>query len=412
MVSTVTWSRLIITGITLHIVILLLHSWSGIHFLSDSSRQFEQQQQQELAGLVLELSKLSFDGDPDTQRTLLQTIAARPGISTASLLSHSGKVVASSHSLKRTVLSIRNIRRFLSSQPTEFPVFGDDPTSLTGTTLFSAAPVSSRGADGFLYVTLNSSHSQPLIQSLQTDYIKKTFLNGALLQTALFLLSCCIIFYGWKRMGRQTSRLIENVSHDIRGPLGTARLYLETLQEEEGTLSAHQRSEYLNVALEKLNRVTSQIETILDTSLQPSIPHKTQVNLTEVCQETMSHFLEAAKKKKISLTLTSDIEGAQVFADSSLLAQAISNLLENALRYTPEYGKVRMSVIKKNGGYLVSISDTGCGIPEIEQKHIFHRFYRGERAKKISRGGTGIGLSLVKQVIEAHDSTMSVTSSP
>ncbi len=411
-VSSLTWSRLIITGVVLHIVILLLHAWSGIHFLSQSIRTIEQQQQQDLAALVLDLSQLSFDGEQSAQRLLLQSIAQRPGISTALLLSGTGKVIESSHRLKHSVLSVRDIRRFLSSNPTEFPVYSDDPTKLVGQTLFSAAPISSQGKDGFLYLTLNSTHTNTLLKSLQSEYIQRTFLNGLLLQGALFLLSCCILFYGWKRMGRATTNLIENVSHDIRGPLGTAQLYLETIQEGQDSLSSHQRREYLNVALEKLSRVTSHIETILDTSITYQAPHKELFHLTELCQEVVTRFADSAKEKEISLSLIAETENAEVLADKSLLLQALSNLIENALRYTPEHGKVRLSLLIRNGDYLISVSDTGCGIDESERARIFERFYRGERAKKLSRTGTGIGLSLVKQVVEAHNSRIHLTSSP
>ena len=128
----------------------------------------------------------------------------------------------------------------------------------------------------------------------------------------------------------------------------------------------------------------------------------------------MSAIVERLWHKAVSagVSLVEDYHvDLEVYGDAFLLDQAFSNLVENAIKYTPKGGKVTVTTEEKEGTVLVIVSDTGIGIPEEEIPHLFERFYRVDKERSRRAGGTGLGLSITEWIIKAHKGTISVKSS-
>jgi signal transduction histidine kinase len=104
--------------------------------------------------------------------------------------------------------------------------------------------------------------------------------------------------------------------------------------------------------------------------------------------------------------------GIRVLGDTERLAQMLWNLLENAVQYTPGGGRVALRLQRSDGVAQIEIDDTGVGIGDEEQAHVFERFYRGELARSLRSDGTGLGLAIVKYIVEAHNGAVSMTSRP
>jgi two-component system phosphate regulon sensor histidine kinase PhoR len=121
---------------------------------------------------------------------------------------------------------------------------------------------------------------------------------------------------------------------------------------------------------------------------------------------------EKARNKKINID-RSGIEGApQVMADRSKLEQVMVNLLDNALKYTPENGSITISANEADGMVAIAVTDTGIGIPPKDLPRIFERFYRVDTARSREQGGTGLGLAIVKHIIQQHGGSVAVESTP
>jgi signal transduction histidine kinase len=112
---------------------------------------------------------------------------------------------------------------------------------------------------------------------------------------------------------------------------------------------------------------------------------------------------DRAASKSIDLKSNIELGPGKMLGDRFSIEEMVANLLLNAIKYTPEKGKVQINATRKDGFFVVEISDTGIGIPADELEHVFDEFYRASNARKIERDGTGLGLSIVKQIIERHN---------
>ena len=135
------------------------------------------------------------------------------------------------------------------------------------------------------------------------------------------------------------------------------------------------------------------------------------VNMSELTQETI-HLLTPAAEQKHQKLAEDVQDGLLLYGDRSKLSQILYNLMDNAIKYTPEEGTIRVSLKQENGCILWRVKDNGIGIPDNDQEHIFERFYRVDKARGRETGGTGLGLSIVKQMVKMHDGTISVHSEP
>jgi len=205
---------------------------------------------------------------------------------------------------------------------------------------------------------------------------------------------------------------VANVSHELRTPLTMIRGFVETLK-EGAILDPAKGPEFLLIIERHAQLLTNLVENLLDLSRLESphgLPRRVRVDLSAVVQRVLELRLPAAQKKKQALV--SEVLGAlpSVAGDPDYLERAVSNLVDNAIKYTPEGGSIRVSAQKNGTSLKVEVRDTGIGIPETDLPRIFERFYRVDRSRSRDMGGTGLGLAIVKHVVQAHGGTVEVSS--
>jgi len=203
---------------------------------------------------------------------------------------------------------------------------------------------------------------------------------------------------------------LDNLAHDLRTPLarlrGTAELALNDGGNPEESRSA------LADCIDQTDRLLHVIETLLDISAAESGALRLnceRLDLRTLIERAADLYREVAEEKKIAVILELPAP-AEVEADAVRLGQAVNNLLDNALKYTPEDGKVTLAASADSGGAVLTVTDNGPGVPFAEREAIFRRLYRGDASR--SQRGLGLGLSLVKAIVESHHGTVSVDDAP
>jgi signal transduction histidine kinase len=136
---------------------------------------------------------------------------------------------------------------------------------------------------------------------------------------------------------------------------------------------------------------------------------KSESDLRGITQQAVELYADVAEAKKIKLEFTPGV-AAPVFVDAVRVRQAVANLIDNAIKYTPEGGEVKLRVYLESGDVVLQVSDTGPGVPEAEQPRIWERLYRGDQSR--SQSGLGLGLSLVRAIVEAHGGKTTVRNAP
>jgi signal transduction histidine kinase len=206
--------------------------------------------------------------------------------------------------------------------------------------------------------------------------------------------------------------LVSNVSHELATPLTNISGYLEALHDKviKGEEPTRKTLELLR---EEAQRLTSMVTDLRELSAIESSTSKLNlesVNLNELMYKITYEFKPRFRKKGIIFSAKTPADLPEVKADKNRLVQIIVNLLNNAISYTPDGGKVEISAKPLKGFVEVEISDTGIGIPEKDIPHIFERFYRGDKSRSRETGGTGIGLAIVKELVQAQGGEISVKS--
>jgi two-component system phosphate regulon sensor histidine kinase PhoR len=217
-----------------------------------------------------------------------------------------------------------------------------------------------------------------------------------------------------KRLEAIKRDFVANVSHELRTPLAAIKGYSETLL-DGGVDDEETSREFLGVIDRHATRMSRLIDDLLTLSRLESqqmaiVP--TPVDLSELLNSTEKSFRKHAKDKGVTLSAKVPEDLPVVLGDHDRLEQVVVNLLDNAIKYTPEGGSVILRATSESGVIKVEVVDTGIGIPEADMPRIFERFYRVDKARSRDLGGTGLGLAIVKHIMQGHNGTLNVESSP
>lgn len=197
-------------------------------------------------------------------------------------------------------------------------------------------------------------------------------------------------------------------AHELRTPVTTIKGYLEAIEDEMISLDKNN----LNEMKEETDRIVSLIEKLNEfAEAQNKIFNlqKERVNLTDIITNVLKRKEKDFKEKALKIEL--DIEDELIIkADKNSLFQIFNNLIENAVKYNEENGLIKIKSKQKNDKIIISIADTGIGISDEDLPYIFERFYRADKSRSTKNGGTGIGLAVTKELIDAHQAEIYVES--
>jgi len=204
---------------------------------------------------------------------------------------------------------------------------------------------------------------------------------------------------------------VANVSHELKTPLTAIKGYVETLI--DGAMDdARVSGQFLGKIHDNAERLCNLTNDLLTLARLEAEQGETgeRYSPDDRVQRVFKALEDKAGKKSITFELQLGAASARVDGDADSFEQAVLNLMDNAINYTPSGGKVRVITSAGSAGYSVSVADTGIGIPESEQHRIFERFYRVDKARSRDAGGTGLGLAIVRHVALMHRGTITLQS--
>ena len=373
--------------------------------------------------------------------------------------------------LRRERVDLAPVRRLLAGAP--LPILGDDPRGDGTPKVFSAAPLKVDGRDaGYVYVVLSGEDREALRANLSVDGVLRTTLWSMALVVLLGLLAGLAAFYWitrplrqltdamrgfdagnaaaqahplavpsthatgdvaalgrtfqkmteriaeqWRELNardQQRRELFANISHDLRTPLTSLHGYLETLLLKSEALAPAERRRYLEIALgqsRKVGRLAQELFELARLEYGVVKPEKECFALADLVQDVFQKFELAAEARSQRLTADIATDLPVVTADLGMIERVLTNLLDNAIRHTPEGGEIVVKLAQQNDGEGVSveISDTGPGIPSELQPVLFTRPAFSSTTSPGDRSG-GLGLMIVRRILQLHDSDIRLLS--
>jgi two-component system phosphate regulon sensor histidine kinase PhoR len=207
-----------------------------------------------------------------------------------------------------------------------------------------------------------------------------------------------------KELEKVRQDFVANVSHELRTPLTTIKGYAETLL--DGALKEDVAFQFTQIIKKHADRLTKIVEDLLMLSrIESREFHLNQeaLPLQDLINDVFDYVREAAEKKKISIDRSEPFPLLNIAVDRNYIEQVLINLIDNAIKYTPDGGRIVISAVERDGKEIeVSVHDNGIGIPKEDLPRIFERFYRVDKGRSQESGGTGLGLSIVKHLVQAH----------
>lgn len=206
---------------------------------------------------------------------------------------------------------------------------------------------------------------------------------------------------------RERRLFVSNVSHELRTPLTSVKSYLEAL--DEGALSEPVAPDFIKVSLDETNRMMRMVTDLLHLSrIDNATTHLDVelINFTAFITFILNRFDQIRgqdEEKKYELVRDYPITSVWIEIDTDKITQVIDNILNNAIKYSPDGGKITVTMKTTDDQMILSISDQGLGIPKQDLPRIFDRFYRVDRARSRAQGGTGLGLAIAKEIIKQHN---------
>ena len=405
------------------------------------------------------------EGAPD--EIMHYMMAINPSIEVY-LLDAKGKIldyVVPYKKVKLQEVSLAPINEFIATEGDQC-VLGDDPKNPGAEQIFSAAPIEEDGnVVGYVYVVLAGEEYQSVASSLWGDYI--TMLGGRTMLITLLgalIVGLAAIWFitrnlrtvisgvkdfqsgdfraripvksgrefnnlalafnemadtiegnieNLKSMENLRRELVGNVSHDLRTPLAVIHGYIETLMMKKDKLSLEERDKYLKIILESTEKLKKMVGELFELSKLESRqiqPKKEPFFINELIQDVVQKYLILARRKGIMIQSVISNNIKLVNADVQLIERVLQNLIDNALKFTPEGGTITIRTNEMENDVQVEVADTGVGIPEDQIPFVFDRYHIGDKRLSLDSKTTGLGLAIVKKILEIHDATISLRS--
>ncbi len=394
-------------------------------------------------------------------------MAVNPGIEVY-LLDPSGEIlsyVVLDQKVKLKQVEIEPVKSFIAEKGANF-ILGDDPRNPGEQSVFSATAVyEDSNLLGYVYITLASEKFETISKSLLGSFwMKLTFNSIVITLVVAFLIGLALI--AWltrhlrkiiqtvehfkdgdlsarvpesnsgselavlgntfnhmaetilrnidelKKVDSLRRELIANVSHDLRNPLAIINGYVETLQIKGSKLSPEEKEKYLQIIANSTDRLTKLVADLFDLSKLESgqmLVKLEQLKVQELLYDSALKYELLAQTKGIEIKSQICQNLPIVRADLSLIDRVIQNLLDNAVKYTPESGQILIDACETNGGVNIKIRNSGKGIPESELQSLFDRYYMIDKDQQGVQG-SGLGLAIVKHILEIHGSEIKIHS--
>lgn len=384
------------------------------------------------------------------------------------LLDSAGTILAyfaEPEKIKRMSVDLAPIKTFLADD-FEFntPLYGDDPRSIERQKPISVTPIQiGQKKKGYLYVILGGEQYDSALAMVKESYMIRT---STMLLIVIFILTALIglilFFFLTRRLrivtqtvekfktgdyaariqfksndeigqlaeaynkmadtinanleeiqnnDRLRRELIANISHDLRSPLASVQGYLETILMKKENLTEDKKQEYLTIVhknILRLNKLVYELFELSRLDAKQVQPEYESFSIAELAQDVILKFKPEAVDKNIDIQSNLPKNIALVEGDIGMIERALSNLLENAINFTPDQGQIRLDLQDKEKKITVRVRDTGAGINKQDLPHIFERFYRVDKSR--SSKGTGLGLAITKKIVELHHSDIFVHS--
>lgn len=208
-------------------------------------------------------------------------------------------------------------------------------------------------------------------------------------------------------------KFLSNISHDFRSPLTSIKGYMEAIA--DGTIPPEMVNKYINIVLfetDRLTKLTSNILTLNELDPKSIRLDITIFDLNSIIRHTIETFEGKCKERNIKFTLTFANEKEYVKADTGKIQQVIYNLVDNAIKFSPDNSYIEITLREKGEKVYVSIKDNGIGISKENITKIYDRFYKSDSSRGRDKKGSGLGLSITKEIIQAHNETIDVISTP
>ncbi|MFI5237201.1 MAG: ATP-binding protein [Ignavibacteriales bacterium] len=216
-----------------------------------------------------------------------------------------------------------------------------------------------------------------------------------------------------KTMDNLRRELVANVSHDLRTPLATIQGYIETILIKSDTLSEVERKNYMQTifnSTERLKNLVAELFELSKLEARETKPKPEPFSIAELVLDIKQKNLVLADEKNIGIEVTFPYDLPMVYADIGMMEKVIQNLIDNALKFTSNNGKILLTLTPQENNIYIEIQDSGQGISQNELPYIFDRYQRNHRSAQKENEGLGLGLAIVKRILEVHGMKISVNS--
>jgi signal transduction histidine kinase len=393
-------------------------------------------------------------------------MAVNPGLEVY-LLDPQGKIlsfVVLKEKVKLDKVDLSPVKEFLETKG-ERLVYGEDPKNPGAQKIFSATSVSNKEGklEGYVYMVLASEKADTITDTIRESYLLKMGI-GYFLLTLIIAFVLGVFVFWWvmrglrevmgviqkfgegdyhsrippqpttelsvladtyntmaatllrnmedlKQVDTLRRELIANVSHDIRTPISIIQGYAETLIIKENTLDAPKKEEYMNLILkstERLKRLVADLFELSKLEARQVQPKREVFAMAELLTEVSQKYNLLAQAKKIIIENKLSSRLPMVFADMAMIERVLQNLMDNALKFTPEKGTITIYLSEINKQIEVKIENSGEGIPQESVSKIFDRYYKVPNETPTE--STGLGLAIVRNILQIHQTDIEVIS--